>query len=220
MNDKRLNEELSAYLDDESKDKARIADLLKNDPEAVRKLSEYSALSKALKALPAPEVHPAFATRVLAQARETRRASAWSRAPRLAGGVVLSALIVGFCVWAMLPGTVPSTPQEQEPEVAAVLELRHSDEPLGPFASLMDEDLLDSPVALTEGDIVPSDEAQLAADEASMESAVESIVWLASAAPAGSDSEELDAMLGDLDDTEITVLRELLVEYAMEDDAI
>lgn len=220
MNDKRLNEELSAYLDGESRDVDSIARLLKSDPEVARRHQEYAILSSALKALPPPEVHPAFATRVLAQARETRRAPGWLRPPRLAAGIGLTALVVGAGIWMSLPATVSVAPATPDPEVAAVLELRHSDEPLGPFAALWNEDLLDGSASFASDAALPTDEVGLATYDESMDSVVESIVWLASAPATGSDSEELDAMLGELDEAEVTVLRELLVEYAMEENAI
>jgi hypothetical protein len=60
----------------------------------------------------------------------------------------------------------------------------------------------------------------LTVSDESIDTAVESIEWLASAESAGSESQEIDAMLRTLDDTQIAVLKELLIEYAMEDNTI
>jgi hypothetical protein len=215
MNEKRLNEELSAYLDDESADAGRMARLLQSDGRAAQRYTELCTLSAHLKSLPAPEVHPAFATRVLAQARETRQVSAWSRAWRVVPGGALVLAVVCTLSWFAFHST-PISPSTGL-EAAIVLELRHNNAPLGPLAALFDEDrLLASNTRLGDG-LHGLTEMYLTVSEESIDAAVESIEWLASTEAEGSESQEIDAMLGALDDTQIAVLKELLIEYAMED---
>jgi hypothetical protein len=218
MNEERLNEELSAYLDDESPDAGRIARLLQSDERAARRYTELSKLSAHLKSLPAPDVHPAFATRVLAQARETQQVRAWPRAWRIVpvGALVLAATCTLSWVAFRSAPVAPATDQE----AAVVLELRHNNAPLGPLATLFDEDMmLASNIRLNDGRH-GSSELYLTVSDESIDTAVESIEWLASAESAGSESQEIDAMLRTLDDTQIAVLKELLIEYAMEDNTI
>jgi hypothetical protein len=218
MNEKRLNEELSAYLDDESSDAKRISRMLQSDERAAKRYSELTKLSACVKALPAPEVHPAFATRVLAQARETRQVRAWPRAWKLAPGGALAFLVVCALGWNAFRDA-PQTATE-DPEVYAVLELRHTGHSLEPLESWFEEDLLSDSGGMMDDDLQDSSEIVLSVSDDSIDTAVESIVWLASAEPAGSDSQVVDVMLGAMDDTEIAVLRELLIEYAMEGDTI
>jgi len=218
MNEKRLNEELSAYVDDECEHAERIGRLVQTDERAARRYTELCKLSAHLKSLPAPEVHPAFATRVLAQARETRQARSGPRAWRLLPGGALALGVVCALSWIALL-YVPEAPAT-DPEVAAVLKLRHNSDSFGPLATLFEEDLLSGPGDVAADDALMSGDIDMAVSEESIDTAVDSIVWLASAAPVGSDSQEIDAMLGTLDDTQIAILKELLIEYATEDDTI
>lgn len=218
MNEKRLNEELSAYLDDESKDPQRIARLLQKDEAAARRYMELSKLSAHLKALPEPDVHPAFATRVIAEVREARKVTKMPRVVRrlFVGAAVL--LLVGVSAW-MATHRLPVS-RDRDPEVAAVLELRHSNKPLGPLATLFEEDLYSKPAEVVPDDSSLWGEAGTAAYDDSVDTVIESIDWLASAEPSGADTQDVDAMIGSLDATQIAVLKELLVEYATEDSTI
>ena len=79
MNDKQERkafEELSAYLDGEAVNPSDVKRRMAEDPESARVAKELSALSEALGKLPAPDVHPAFRTRVMAHVRETEREAA------------------------------------------------------------------------------------------------------------------------------------------------
>lgn len=212
MNEKRLNEELSAYLDGEAPSPEAIARLLQRDEEAARRYMELSKLSAHLKSLPEPEVHPAFATRVLAEARETEPAPHlavwWKLAPL---GVATAVLAVVIIVVADRNTSTPS----YEPDVAVVLEVRQEgDAALGPFAGLMDEDLLAKPENPT-----PTTEAagEDSFDE-TLETAVASAMWLTPSENGEPAQQDIDSMIETLDDTEIGVLKELLVEYAMQGD--
>ncbi|MCC6699163.1 MAG: hypothetical protein IT365_26295 [Candidatus Hydrogenedentes bacterium] len=214
MKDERLNEELSAYLDGEARDAAGVERLLQSDPKAARRYAELARLSSHLKNLPGPEVHPAFATRVLASAREQ---SLKGRANRLrywlpAGVLTLLALIAAAA--AVLRGA----PEPAfDPGIAAVLELRHGNEAeLGPFATLMDQDILAAP------EMSPAEQGatQEASSVDSMEVALASVVWFESEDTERNEPQDVDSMLESLNDAEITVLKELLVEYATQGDTI
>ncbi len=66
-------EELSAFLDGEAINPEDIELRVKADPDAARLAKDLSALSAELGRLPAPDIHPAFRTRVMANVRETDR---------------------------------------------------------------------------------------------------------------------------------------------------
>lgn len=133
-NDKqKLNERISAYLDGESDEREYIEHLLKTNPDAARRYAEMSRLSTALKALSAPDVHPAFATRVVAHVRDVRDAEraapAWRAAlPKILGPVTAVALIA-IAVWPFWPDKGITAPTEpRDPMVAHVLQLRNQPE--------------------------------------------------------------------------------------------
>ena len=79
MDDKKNRkalEELSAYLDGEAVNPAEVKRRIEEDPDAARMAKDFSSLSTELGRLPAPDVHPGFRTRVMANVRETPRESA------------------------------------------------------------------------------------------------------------------------------------------------
>jgi hypothetical protein len=77
---RRADEELSAYLDNEAHDPEAVAARLRDDPRAARRYDELARLSHAVRRLERSAVHPAFTTRVLARTREARPLApvAWS----------------------------------------------------------------------------------------------------------------------------------------------
>ncbi len=120
MNDK-LNKkafvELSAHLDGEAVNPSDVKRRMAADPESARMAKDLSALSEALGKLPAPEVHPAFRTRVMAHVRETEREAA----PRLswrwrafAAMVVLGP--IGTAIWSFWL-TTPTMPEADSQRV-------------------------------------------------------------------------------------------------------
>lgn len=128
MNDKKSQknlEELSAYLDGEAANAAEIQRRLDADPEAARIAQEFAALSKQLGRLPAPNVHPAFRTRVMAHVRETRRIPLLSWPWRAFAAMVVLAPVaaVTYTLWF-------STPESQQhvEQRALVLYLLEQDE--------------------------------------------------------------------------------------------
>ncbi|MCC6486452.1 MAG: hypothetical protein IT364_03055 [Candidatus Hydrogenedentes bacterium] len=214
MNDRRLNEELSAYLDGEARDADGVARILKSDPQAARRYEELARLSSHLKSLPGPEVHPAFATRVLASAREQSLKGRTNRLRYWLPASALAALTLAAVAAAVLRG---GPEPAVDPSVAAVLELRHGNEAeLGPFATLMDQDIL-APLETSAAEPIAAPDSS-AVD--TMEMALASMVWFESEDTARNETQDVDSMLESLNDAEITVLRELLVEYAAQGDTI
>lgn len=102
--------ELSAYLDGEVRDPERIARHLQSCPDCARRHVELQELSRHLKALRGPEVHPAFVTRVMAHTTDVQPERSWipRRSPRLA--TVLSvAVLAAAGAWRWMPQT-PDAP--------------------------------------------------------------------------------------------------------------
>lgn len=135
MNEKdkhRLYEMLSAYLDGESDAPAEIERLIESDADAARLYTELSRLSTSLKSLPAPEVHPAFATRVMAHVREARDAGsavpAWRQVVVKLLGAAAAVALIAIAVWPFWPGKGITEPTEKDPVLAEVLRLRNQPE--------------------------------------------------------------------------------------------
>ncbi|MFM1921752.1 MAG: hypothetical protein RLZZ303_3386 [Candidatus Hydrogenedentota bacterium] len=108
LNEKEL-ERISAALDGEGADSGSAPG------EAAGRQASYARLGDMLRSLPDPEVHPAFATRVLAHAREENaRRSVWLPwrwlAPA-AGLLAVAALAFVLIPDAQEPGTVSSPPE-------------------------------------------------------------------------------------------------------------
>jgi len=97
-------DELSAYLDGESRDPERIARHLQSCPECARYHAQLVRLSGHLQTLRGPEVHPAFATRVMAHAAEAPAPRFWI--PRFSPRLVTALCIAGLVVvgtWRWMP---------------------------------------------------------------------------------------------------------------------
>ena len=135
--DRRLFETISAYIDGESDKPREVERLIETDAEAARLHRELSWMSMSMQALPAPEVHPAFATRIVAHVREQAvadAAPAWRFVfPKVMGGLA-AVLAIGIAVWPFVQYgsggiTTPSTfSTTNDPVVAKVLELRKQPE--------------------------------------------------------------------------------------------
>ena len=127
----RVREDISAHLDGEAKDPASIARLIAESADASKEHVAYAELSKRLRALEAPEIHPAFAARVVASIQEQgeRRRIGW-RVP--AGfAVAAAALIVGMLSFNSGPTKVaaPAGPViTSNPVVAPVPAVSESEE--------------------------------------------------------------------------------------------
>lgn len=200
MNNDYINEELSAYLDGESGDPASVGQVLRQDPEAARRYAEYAALSAHLRSLPAPDVPPAFATRVLAHLREDAadRAPVWFTPRRLAwslAGMAFIALVAVSLTLFVRAGS-PDSSQMDNPRVAA---LPPSQEPI-PTHDLDPADEQSGEVALS-----PLEE---------YEDTLASIQVLEQVEDTVSATADLDTMLDSLSESELQAFKALLAEYA------
>ncbi|MBI1317863.1 MAG: hypothetical protein GC168_02805 [Candidatus Hydrogenedens sp.] len=75
-------EELSALLDGEAAQPDAVQRAVSEDADLRARLDEYQRLGDAMRALPKPDVHPAFATRVMASIQEIEAAPAPVRSLR------------------------------------------------------------------------------------------------------------------------------------------
>lgn len=138
MNDKeRWAEELSAYLDGESRDAAALEKLLAEQPGLARQHNDYARIGALLRSLPDPDVHPAFATRVVAHAIEAGPAPApwvaWLKWLVPAAG--LAAVVLGAVYLQQEEAVVEETP------VIAVLRKDWADEEkvVGQMEQMLDQ---------------------------------------------------------------------------------
>lgn len=113
-NEEKWMEELSAYLDGEAADKKTVEQFLQRDPALARRVEDYTRMGALLRSMPDPDVHPAFATRVVAHALEAgpaRPALRWWQVLMPAAAVAAVMLYV-FAVQLQnnaAPATQPST---------------------------------------------------------------------------------------------------------------
>ncbi len=105
-------DELSAYIDGESRNPEFIARHLQSCPDCARRHVELLKLSGHLKALSAPEVHPAFVTRVVAHTVDIPRARVWFPllSPRRVAALCI-VLLVAAGTWRWLPESTAPAPQ-------------------------------------------------------------------------------------------------------------
>ncbi|MCC6796804.1 MAG: hypothetical protein IT366_16925 [Candidatus Hydrogenedentes bacterium] len=137
MNEKekqQLFEQISAYIDGESDAPQEVARLIETDAEAAQLYRQLSRMSSSMQAFPAPDVHPAFATRIVAHVREHATADAapvWRFVlPKLLGGLA-AVVAIAIAVWPFVrygSGGITSPPATADPVVAKVLELRKQPE--------------------------------------------------------------------------------------------
>lgn len=90
----RVREDISAYLDGEAKDAQSIARLIAESEDASKEHLALAALSARMRNLDAPEVHPAFAMRVVAAIEEqrSRRTIGW-RIPAALSAAAVALLV-------------------------------------------------------------------------------------------------------------------------------
>jgi len=201
-------ERISAYLDGESPSPAADRAWLHADPEAQRVHAEWEKLAQALRSLEAPEVPPAFATRVMARLREAeaqpRPRLAWWRATVMGG--LLAAAAVALMVLPSsdragappAPGTAPTANAVPPVDLAAVtqaLEMR--------LATVPDEEVM--PFAAP---------AEVNADD--MLAAMAGAEWFNALAETVEADADLETLLTSLDRREEAALRQMLIQYARE----
>jgi len=113
--DRKQRDQISAFLDGEARAPGAVERLLRDDPRAAAYHRELAALSRSIRTLEAPDVHPAFAARVMAEVSETRMAR---RAPRwlLAGAPALVLAVALFAVvYLALPWSAPAPAPDPRP---------------------------------------------------------------------------------------------------------
>ncbi len=129
MKDRHVIEELSAYMDGEARDPARIARHLQHCESCARHHMQLLKLSTHLHALPLPEPRPEFLTRVMAQVAEEKAPSPrlWFpfslRAPAWAMSFAMVLIVTGLALgWFYRPQSAPLPMQRaaQETTVPAV----------------------------------------------------------------------------------------------------
>lgn len=116
MNEQLL-EELTLYLDGEHPDRVAFEEKMRLDKELSERCREYQALSRVMQSLPAPDTHPAFATRVMAHLDDKPRldwsglSRAWQRALLTPAFVVL----LGLALWFFQLGQETESPSTIQP---------------------------------------------------------------------------------------------------------
>lgn len=117
----KIIEMLSAEVDGSAGDPAALEAALRAYPDLERRLRQMKTLSARLRELPAPDVHPAFVTRVMARIAEEPqpRATHWLRwlPVPLAAAV---AVVIGFALFPGTAGKPASAPAEMTPVATAV----------------------------------------------------------------------------------------------------
>ncbi|MBX7254714.1 MAG: hypothetical protein K1Y02_00035 [Candidatus Hydrogenedentes bacterium] len=202
MNNDFINEELSAYLDGESDDPASVGQVLRGDPEAAQRYAQFAALSEHLRSLPAPEVSPAFATRVLAHAREEAEASGipWFSPRRVAWALAGLGFIVVMAVAVTLFARMGQSKDSLDgnPHLARV-STEH-----GPL-----------PIEGAEP-VPPDDPGSLYPDSPQIdyEDTLASVEVLEQEEDSYTANADLDSMLNSLSDSELQAFKALLAEYA------
>jgi hypothetical protein len=129
MSTEHVTDQLSAFLDGEADDPEAVAAHLRRCAACHNRYLELRAMSLTLHALPAPDVTPAFATRVMAQVHEQappRRwpvpVAAWAGAMAV---VVLVVVVAGYVFKAPTPQATPTmTLAQMEKQLWAELERR------------------------------------------------------------------------------------------------
>jgi len=129
---KDWNEELSAFLDGEADQPDAVRRALEEDAALCGRADAYRKMGDGLKALPKPDVHPAFATRIMAAIEEAEPAPRRSLRWFWAAGCAAAALVALALLLRTAPTTEPSGIQLTESSPATA-------EPLSDDSSVLNE---------------------------------------------------------------------------------
>lgn len=207
-------EELSAYLDGESENPDAMRLRIERDPDAARLAREWSGLSRDLGNLPAPKVHPAFSTRVMAHVRDSGRAGAFAGrfrwwAPIATASLAAAVIAVGW--WAYAPPAVEAPVDRERALVRYVME-RGDNAVIDDIAAMIAQE----PSVLDEAFVEAEHEELLLSDSTD--------IWLdvLADAPISWESTDavdvqdgLDSLLESLSDEEAAALMEWLVQETL-----
>lgn len=194
---------ISAYLDGEAGDPAAVEALLERDPEARRLRDELERTRRLLQGLPAPDVSPAFAARVMAHVADPAPARAWWKPfAGVAGPALAAVLLVAALAWAVWPPATVGAP--------------------GPVAGVPGEPGVDG---TDEAEVLGELFVQVAAGGAvgpdwigafspAGEVDPQTAELIEQLAPALDATADLDTLVATLNPEEAQVFRQLLLEYA------
>ena len=214
MRDRHVLDELSAYLDGEAKEPESIARHLQQCADCARRYMDLSKVSAHLQGLPAPDVHPAFAQRVMAHARETRpvRRRRWAPVSAVACAALL--LVLAGTAWFLHDGepTADLDLAGIDPDVLVEEIARRDGE--GLFAETGWDVLWEMGSAMG-WDSEASFEEDTESGEEWMD-VLASQQWLDPLAVSFDSESDVYALVDDLDAAETEALKELLIEYAQE----
>jgi hypothetical protein len=195
--DERIIEELSAHIDGLAEDPVALDEAMRRDPDLARRYEQMLAISRRLNALPAPDVHPAFVTRVMAHVAETQpaRRAPWWRWAAVGCAATLIAFVAGISAW---------RPGEPVQIAAPALDKTNNSQAPG-TPDIFDSAILNMADA---GDIAEID-APAIDDAPSADPAEQAVVFAAFERAVEADL-DIDAELMSLTDEEIGQLHQLL----------
>jgi len=157
-NEDKWLEELSAYLDGEAADAPGVEEHLRREPALSRRGEDYTRIGALLRSLPEPDVHPAFATRVVAHAVEAGPAPTWRWWQVLVPALGLAAVAVAAFLLQQPEAPAPTQVAETIPAQETItLRKDWTDEEnvVGAMEQLIDQGVtfdLDTPEAAVEAE--------------------------------------------------------------------
>lgn len=161
----RDSEELSAFLDGEATDPARIAARIEADPELARVFDQMRTVSAHVRAITPPEPPSAFLDGVLRRVEEERARTPVVRAARFPWRIPVAlaaaaTLLVSLGWWAW-QASAPISPPPEPPPVAAMPAWEDDQAVLEALAELAEEgedlSIFDSQFAMMEGELGEAD---------------------------------------------------------------
>lgn len=200
-------EMLSAYLDGEAEDPAAVERWLAGSPEAARRLEELRRMSAQLKAVPAPEVSPAFATRIVARVRETAAPTRRWRVWAPVGALCALALVAG--IWVGLP----QAPEEGIPPVTALPDLPDGEAEQALLGAFERRDAVPETADALAFSTSPEPDPALDATTEEWVAGMADTLWFDALAEEWEADEDLDMLVQSLDARELETFKELLREY-------
>lgn len=210
MSQKHISiDELSAYIDGEARHPDAIREHLQRCAECAQRHTQLAKLSSHLRTLPAPDVSPAFATRVMAAVREARPEPAGFRWLRWASvGVGVAAALVLAAAWltsrpapppAVVAGNSPAAAADPDRLMQVIAERIERGEDPG----LVEADALDDAESIPAS--ADLELALLAQSE-----------WFDPLADEVETEIDIDTMIASLNPEQVRVFKQLLSAYAKE----